>query len=109
MNPSFFDDVRDSKLRDLLQKLLYETQEDLDNFQQELEKAGVDVVRIPAGTLQDGRYVESMDQVMADDWSNGGMPHFITIRGSIYNLRRKFNLYKCHTGTARVIKYTNGR
>lgn len=48
--PEFFDDVKDSKLRDLLQKLLYETQEDLNNFQRELEAQGVDVVRIPENT-----------------------------------------------------------
>ena len=47
MNPSFFDDVKDPKLRHLLQKLLYETQQDLDNIQRELEKAGVDVIRVP--------------------------------------------------------------
>ena len=46
MNPPFFNDVKDPKLRHLLQKLLYETQEDLNNLQRELEKAGVDVIRI---------------------------------------------------------------
>ena len=106
MNPSFFDDVRDSKLRDLLQKLLYETQEDLDKFQQELEKAGVDVIRIPAGTLQDGRYVESMNQAMTDDvsWSNGGMPRpFITPRDQFITLGENLIYTEVTPGTARVI------
>ena len=45
--PDFFEDVKDTKLRDLLQKLLYETQEDLDNIQKTLENLGVEVVRMP--------------------------------------------------------------
>ena len=53
MNPSFFNDVKDPKLRHLLQKLLYETQQDLDNIQRELEKAGVDVIQmlVPCKTV----------------------------------------------------------
>jgi len=45
--PELFEEVKDSKLRDLLQKLLYETREDLDNFQKILEDLGVEVVRLP--------------------------------------------------------------
>lgn len=50
--PEFFDDVKDSKLRDLLQRLLYETQEDLSNFKHQLELAGVDVVQLPPNMSQ---------------------------------------------------------
>ena len=39
--PEFFEDLKDHKLRDLLQKLLYETHEDLDNIQKTLESLGV--------------------------------------------------------------------
>ena len=45
--PELFEDVKDHKLRDLLQKLLYETREDLDNLQTTLEDVGIDVVRLP--------------------------------------------------------------
>ena len=50
--PEFFDDVKDTKLRDLLQRLLYETQEDLANFKRQLEMAGVDVVQLPSNLSQ---------------------------------------------------------
>ena len=50
--PEFFDDVKDTKLRDLLQRLLYETQEDLQNFKKQLELAGVDVVQLPPNLSQ---------------------------------------------------------
>ena len=45
--PEFFEDVKDTKLRDLLQRLLYETREDLQNIQNTLEGLGVEVVRMP--------------------------------------------------------------
>ena len=45
--PEFFEDVKDTKLRDLLQQILYETIEDLDNIQKTLEDLGVEVVRMP--------------------------------------------------------------
>lgn len=50
--PEFFDDVKDTKLRDLLQRLLYETQEDLQNFKKQLEAVGVDVVQLPPNLSQ---------------------------------------------------------
>jgi len=46
--PEFFEDIKDSKLRDLLQQILYETREDLDGIQKTLEDLGVEVVRIPS-------------------------------------------------------------
>lgn len=49
--PEFFEDIGDTKLRDLLQKILYETQEDLDDIQKLLEDMGVDVVRMPANNI----------------------------------------------------------
>lgn len=46
-NPAFFEDIADTKLRDLLQQILYETQEDLHNIKLTLESLGVDVVQVP--------------------------------------------------------------
>lgn len=50
-DPELFEDIKDHKLRDLLQKLLYETREDLDNLHKVLEDLGVDVVRLPAHAM----------------------------------------------------------
>ena len=103
MNPSFFNDVKDPKLRHLLQKLLYETQQDLDNIQRELEKAGVDVIRVP-GTMQDGNYVESMEQAKEHNWQNGGIPRpFITPRDQFITLGKEIVYTHAHPGSARVI------
>ena len=44
--PEFFEDMKDHKLRDLMQRLVSETREDLDNIQKTLEDFGVDVVRL---------------------------------------------------------------
>ena len=106
MNSSFFDDVKDPKLRHLLQKLLYETQEDLNNLQRELEKAGVDVIRIPAGTLQNGEYVENMEQAIELDapWQNGGIPRpFITPRDQFITLGKELVYTGADPGLARVV------
>ena len=48
--PEFFEEIGDPKLRDLLQQILYETQEDLDNIQKTLEDLGVEVVRMPSNS-----------------------------------------------------------
>ena len=45
--PDMFDDVRDPELRDMLQKILYETKEDLAGIKKTLEDLGVDVVQMP--------------------------------------------------------------
>ena len=47
------------KLRDLLQKLLYETHEDLDNIQKTLESLGVDVVRLHPNLTQAATLAET--------------------------------------------------
>lgn len=46
-NPSFFEDIADIKLRDLLQQILYETQEDLQGIKDTLEQLDVEVVQVP--------------------------------------------------------------
>jgi len=48
--PEFFEEIGDPKLRDLLQQILYETQEDLDNIQKTLEDLGVEVVRMSSNS-----------------------------------------------------------
>ena len=45
--PDMFDDVKDPELRDMLQKILYETKEDLAGIKKTLEDLGVDVVQMP--------------------------------------------------------------
>ena len=42
----FFEDVKDTKLRDLLQKVVYETKEDLDGIKKTLEDLGVEVIQV---------------------------------------------------------------
>ena len=106
MSPSFFEDVKDTKLRDLLQKLLYETQEDLDNFQHELEKAEVDVIRIPENTMQDGSYYSSMNDAMSKNmsWTNGGIPRpFITPRDHFITIGNQLVYTHVNPGTTKVI------
>jgi len=46
--PEFFEDLPDTRTRDLIQQLLYETHEDLDGIQKTMEDMGIDVVRTPA-------------------------------------------------------------
>ena len=55
--PNFFDDVKDKKLRHLLQKLLYETQEDLKGFKNALEEAGVEVLQLPSNLYSGDTFV----------------------------------------------------
>ena len=45
----FFEDVKDTKLRDLLQKVVYETKEDLDGIKKTLEDLGVEVIQVDSG------------------------------------------------------------
>ena len=44
--PEFFEDVKDTKLRDSLQKIIYETKEDLNGIKKTLEDLGVEVIQI---------------------------------------------------------------
>jgi len=43
---SFFEDVKDTKLRDSLQKIIYETKEDLDGIKKTFKDLGVDCIQI---------------------------------------------------------------
>ena len=50
-DPDFFEDIQDPKLRDLLQRLLYETHEDLMGIKKTLEDLGVEVIQPPRNTI----------------------------------------------------------
>ena len=52
VEPEFFNDLPDTKMRDIMQQLLYETHEDLNGIQKTLESLGVQVVRTPANATQ---------------------------------------------------------
>jgi len=44
--PEFFEDVKDTRLRDSLQRIMYETKEDLNNVKKTMEDLGVEVVQV---------------------------------------------------------------
>tara|TARA_B100000900_G_scaffold285563_1_gene244708 strand:+ start:378 stop:1574 length:1197 start_codon:yes stop_codon:yes gene_type:complete len=44
--PEFFEDVKDTKLRDSLQRVMYETKEDLDGIKKTMEDLGVEVIQV---------------------------------------------------------------
>ena len=44
--PEFFEDIKDTKLRDSLQKVVHETKEDLDGIKKTLKDLGVEVIQI---------------------------------------------------------------
>ena len=62
--PEFFEGVQDTKLRDLLQQILYETHEDLDNIKRTLEDLGVDVVQGPRNSMYDGNEFNAIEDHM---------------------------------------------
>lgn len=82
--PDFFDDIKDKKLRHLLQKLLYETQEDLKGFKNALEEAGVDVLQLPsniscANVNDPTENVNELFEIRGEAWNTwlttrGGLP-----------------------------------
>lgn len=82
--PDFFDDVKDKKLRHLLQKLLWETQEDLKGFKKALEDAGVEVLQLPsniscANVNDPTENVNELFEIRGDAWNTwlttrGGLP-----------------------------------
>mgnify|MGYP006168821925 FL=1 len=82
--PDFFEDIKDSKLRDLLQKLLYETQEDLNGFKRMLNQAGVDVLQYPENTsvLDLNKKYESVNEIY-DEQADKNWNYWLTQRGGI--------------------------
>ena len=44
--PEFFEDVKDTKLRDSLQRIIHETKEDLNGIKKTLEDLGVEVIQV---------------------------------------------------------------
>ena len=61
--PEFFEDLPDTRTRDLIQQLLYETHEDLDNIQKTMEDMGVDVVRTPANATMLADLSDGLPQI----------------------------------------------
>ena len=45
-SPKFFEDIKDTKLRDSLQRVVHETKEDLDGIKKTLENLGVEVIQV---------------------------------------------------------------
>ena len=81
--PDFFDEIKDHKLRHLLQKLLYETQEDLLGFKNALEEAGVEVLQLPsniscANVNDPTENVNELFELKRDAWYS-----WLTTRGGI--------------------------
>ena len=76
--PEFFETIGDSKLRDLLQQILYETREDLDGIRKTLEDLGVDVVQGPSNNM-DGIAEEDMFDTLQDTMAAFGKDHIKSI------------------------------
>jgi len=82
--PDFFEDVKDKKLRDLLQKLLWETQEDLLGFKKMLNDAGVDALQLPNNTsvLDLNKQYTSVNEIY-DEQADKNWNYWLTQRGGI--------------------------
>lgn len=81
--PEFFEDMKDHISRDIIQKILYETREDLAGIKTVLESFEVDVVQLPdnltvGGDVSYTNINEMYDQVTKADWksmqSHKGLP-----------------------------------
>ena len=72
-SPDWFRDIKDTSLRKMIQSLTADTMEDLDGIQRTLENLGVDVVRIPENTIENGMNLDDdgidFDMGMPDDES----------------------------------------
>lgn len=104
-SPDWFSDVKDKSLRSMIQTLVRETQEDLDGVQRTLEDLGVDVVRIPENTVEDGtnlnkygidsygkylQYINDTNSGAKRFWKNGLPKPMITPRDYFITLGDKF-------------------
>lgn len=105
-SPEWFRDIKDSSLREMIQKLMSDTLEDLDGIQKTLENLGVDVVRIPENTIEEGTNLtdEGLDSwgkfnqyikdnklnYMRNGWSNGLPKPMITPRDYFIVLGDRF-------------------
>ena len=73
LDPEYFDDVKDRKLRHLLQKLLYETRQDMDNLKSCLREAGAEVLEIPNNTFDNNpsfnfKNINEYYEKFSDEW-----------------------------------------
>ena len=119
-SPDWFRDVKDSSLRKMIQTLVSDTMEDLDGIQRTLENLGVDVVRIPENTIENGwnmddegidswgKYNEYINDNELDFlrryWKNGLPKPMITPRDYWITLGNKFVQTSNHAGVKSLAK-----
>lgn len=119
-SPDWFRDIKDTKLKNMIQTLVRETQEDLDGIQRTLENLGVDVVRVPENTAENGenlvergldsygkylQYIEDNNkQGTKMFWKNGLPKPMITPRDYFIVFGDKFVQTTPHAGIGYLAK-----
>lgn len=118
-SPEWFRDIKDTKLRGLVQELVSQTQEDLDGIQRTLEDLNIDVVRIPENTTESGIHLDSIGidswgkyhQYLEDNkkegfkkfWKNGLPKPMITPRDYFITLGNRFVQTTHNAGTQHLV------
>lgn len=119
-SPDWFRDIKDTKLKNLIQTLMRETQEDLDGIQKTMENLGVDVVRVPENTtlkgtdlVKDagidswGKYLQFIHDEKLEDlkqyWNNGLPKPMITPRDTFIVLGNQFVQTHVAAGTKALV------
>ena len=119
-SPDWFRDIKDTSLRKMIQALTADTMEDLDGIQRTLENLGVDVVRIPENTIENGmnldddgidswgkfnEYIKDNDlDHIRQHWKNGLPKPMITPRDYFIILGNKFVQTSNHAGVKSLAK-----
>lgn len=119
-SPEWFRDVKDETLKKMIQTLVSDTMEDLDGIQRTLEDLGVDVIRVPENTIDNGmnlddegidswgkynEYISDNDLDFARrSWKNGLPKPMITPRDYWITLGDKFVQTAHHAGLDSLIK-----
>jgi len=119
-SPDWFRDVKDISLRNMLQALVRDTQEDLDGIQKTMENLGVDVVRVPENTIENGMNLDDegldswgkFNEYISDNemdfvkrhWKNGLPKPMITPRDYFIVLGDKFVQTSNHAGVSSLAK-----
>ena len=119
-SPDWFRDMKDHSLQKMIQTLTADTIEDLDGIQRTLEDLGVDVVRTPENTIENGmnlddegidswgKYNEFIADNDLDDvrihWKNGLPKPMITPRDYFIVLGNKFVQTSNHAGVGSLVK-----
>lgn len=119
-SPEWFRDMKDPTLRNLVQKLVADTIEDLDGIQRTMEDLGVDVIRIPENTIENGMNLDDegidswgkYNEFIADNdmdfirrhWKNGLPKPMITPRDYFIVLGNKLVQTSNHAGVQSLAK-----